>query len=316
MDRLDAPLVDHLLTLLGPAGACRVAVLSKDHKELVETNSLWKTWCERESPSLTTSPAKEYVEAFYGNRASYKKLFAKLSRERSGASVKWNLNKDAAVGKNRGSKLSDYVMLMDVYLRGESFVFCSAECSELEVAGYQDDWMFQNGYYFDCEGVCKAVVRAFVNPPGLKEDVSSAVKHVASLDEQQVSRWPKPERQEVLLFSWKLMRKSDGKIQNLLDHEPMSLSHRTFLLHPEYRFEALAPVRDPENLDWTLFKALMRLRSYREEQKAVQWDGWTSNPPQKQEEYAVEVGISKDCFARECREDPNTGKRSASRTLQ
>lgn len=302
MDTLDAPLFDDMMNLLGPAGACRLAVLSKDLKELVETNGLWKTWCEREYPSLTTSPAKELVEALYGT-CGYKKLFGKLTQGRGRAPADGKMNKDAAVRKNKGSGLSAYIMLMDVHLRGEDFAFCSAECSEMEVGDWQSKE--RNRYRYDDlwrEDACKAVVRAF-NQSGAREDASSAVKHVVSPSEQQTNNWPKPELQELLLFSWKLMRKTDGKVLILLDYEPASLTPEKCHLRPEYRtdsdrFQASAPIRDPEGSEWTLFKALMRLRCCREDPKVCRLDGWTyPSPQQKQREgYAVEAGIARDSF--------------------
>lgn len=69
METLDAHLLDQVLCKLTATEACSLAVVSANLRALVEQSSLWKTWCEHDCPSLTTSPAKELVSAHYGARA-------------------------------------------------------------------------------------------------------------------------------------------------------------------------------------------------------------------------------------------------------
>lgn len=90
MDWLDGRTFDRLLSFLTPKDACKLAVQSTRLADLVGASALlWKTWCEQDSPSLKTCPAREAVAAHCGAvcergvRTAYKQLFRKLSGSRS-----------------------------------------------------------------------------------------------------------------------------------------------------------------------------------------------------------------------------------------
>lgn len=167
METLDAHVFDEVLRHLKvtPAEACRLAVVSKTIRALVKQSSLcsWKDWCERACPSLKTSPAKELVSA----HDEYMELFSKLatlSKERGVLKTR-DYRCELAGAHNEILNLSDFIMLMDIYVEGKGIVFCSAEGTELDpsVKGFQEEEDFErykDGYR------CRAVVQAVCEPDG------------------------------------------------------------------------------------------------------------------------------------------------------
>ncbi|GAQ87494.1 hypothetical protein KFL_003570030 [Klebsormidium nitens] len=128
MEDLDDALFDYMLGFIPPEDACKLAILSTTLRNLVDRSLRWKTWCEQDSPSLTTPLAKELVEAHYGagHPCGYKRLFQRLSIKRCA-----RLKPSCECQMINGEALFDFVMMVDVYLDDEGILFCSAESSEL-----------------------------------------------------------------------------------------------------------------------------------------------------------------------------------------
>ncbi|GAQ80682.1 hypothetical protein KFL_000590350 [Klebsormidium nitens] len=278
MEYLDAPTFDHLLGFLAPEHACKLAVQSKALNELVGDSLLWKTWCEEDSPSLKTSPARELVAARYaaavcarGARATYKQLFTKLAEKRSGL-----LNAEARSCTCKSEtplnmELSAYVMLMDVYVAGRGLLFCSTECAVSDYgcqpAGCQPAWKQT------VRNVCKADMNG-MHATEAEGDLNSALQQIPSGNDGVPEDWFESRRlplheQGNVHFSWKLMRKADGKIQILLDRKPVRSRHDSGFRRTdkyddpgpatcESSFQAASALRDGSGTEWTTFQALMR----------------------------------------------------------
>lgn len=288
METLDAPLFDHLLSFITPGKACNLAVCSKTLKELVDRSCMWKTWCERECPSLTTSPAREHVRAHYDGEGDvrYKQLYAKLGKQRCD---KLDSSSRLCICRNKKKavELSDYVMLMDVHVRGEGLLFCSADGTEMDpnVQGRQENWEFFQGLPEDWESndprdrKCMAIVTG-LHEPGAQDRIISAFQDVGRNHREPRFHYECPERltlleHDVILFSWRLMRKADGAVQALLEKEAVTVKdygaqpchmcieeiHKAGVPY-HLRLEAKAAVNDEDGVQWDHFQTLMRLRCY------------------------------------------------------
>ncbi|GAQ77891.1 hypothetical protein KFL_000050280 [Klebsormidium nitens] len=320
LEALDAPLLDHLLSFLTPNEACKLAVCSKTLKGLIDTSLLWKTWCERECPSLTTSPARELVRAHYGAEGDvrHKQLYAKLGKQRCDKIVS-NASECISKSKKKEVELSDYVMLMDVHVGGEGLLFCSAEGSEMDpnFQGRQEDWEFEN----HGDRNCMAVVTGMLEP-GAQERIVSAFQEVGRNHHDKGYRSEAPARlslleQDVILFSWRLMRKADGAMQVLLDQEPVTVKdqgaqpyhmcmeevHKPGVPY-HLRLEAKRAVSDGEGVEWDHFQTLMRMRCYFKNPHGDGSVGFTTrmaalrawDPPAAESRgFSVEVGIVTYC---------------------
>ncbi|GAQ77877.1 hypothetical protein KFL_000050140 [Klebsormidium nitens] len=215
MEALDAPLFDYLLSFLTPEEACSLTLLSRSFKQALDESLAWKTFCERHSPSITTSPAREVVIKHYGGSAGgrlYKELFLKLRAKRPRKTQDCDIPQRGPLP----SHFSAYVMLMDVYLDGVGCVFCSAESSELEeeFQGCQEEWEFKHPKNVGCKAVVKGT---------RPSDVEQTIRRRFAI--------PVHDKDAVLSFSWKLIRKADGKLQTLLHHRQAldgSLAWKTF----------------------------------------------------------------------------------------
>lgn len=220
MEDLDESLFDYLLGFLDPKNACKLAVLSTTLRDWVERSLCWETWCEQDCPSLTTPIAKELVKMHYGSERSrgYKQLFQRLSLERSS---------ELEPGCNRqieNESLSDFVMLVDIYLNDEGILFCSVESSELgqkmqgcrkpDCQDFEECGAVLKGAHKSVrqERLCATLLQKMI---GFEQVYQNTRKPAAKVTKErilQVMRKP-----DVISFSWKLMRKADGKIQTLLD---------------------------------------------------------------------------------------------------
>jgi hypothetical protein len=315
MEMLHASVFDRLLSLLTPEEACSLAVVSKTLRELVGDSAIWRDWCERDCPSLKTSPARELVALHYGahavgERERYKELFRKLARSRCRemtCTASWYRQIACHCKPPIETvlpKIEDFILLMDVYVNDEGLLFCSADGSELET-----DWRGCQGSSeifpeWSLPWVIKAVVGGVVEE-GREQDLHTAVKEVAdrhskALEKYRPLRKYTPHTGVQLLFSWKLMRKSDGRVQVLFDRELVShLDHDGF--YPErvgsdrvryHCLEAQAPVLGSSGVKWWgFFLEVMRLRccynKHVEEAGASSADQATCHS----QAFAVEVGI-------------------------
>lgn len=221
MEDLDDYLFDYVLGLLTPEDACKLAVLSTALKGSVERSLHWKTWCEQDSPSLTTATAKDLAITHYGERQSrnYKHLFQRLATKRC---AKVEPSRECQI---EGEGLSDFVMLVDVYLNDEGVLFCSVESSQLgqELRGCTNPTC--RNCEQDCQQDCEASLKGAHKV--LSEGKLSSIigqkmvkcerpfpgkKAPATINAQLMLGKP-----EVITLSWKLMRKSNGKVQILLN---------------------------------------------------------------------------------------------------
>lgn len=315
MEALDAPLFDHLLGFFQPDDASKLAVCSKMLQGLINGSAVWKTCCEHECPSLTTSPARELVRAHCGAESDvgYKQLYAKLGNRR-GDNIASSAKEPICRGKGGKVELSDYVMLMDVHVRGQALLFCSADGSEMDPSfqGRQEDWEFDNPR----DRKCMAVV-AGTHEPGAQERILSAFREVGRNHHEKGLRPEAPERlrlfeQDVILFSWRLMRKADGAVQALLDKEPVTVKDQG--VYPNHvlcnlgdqdtayhlRLEAKAAVKDEDGVQWDFFKTLMRLRCYfdkpgngsgADHRSGLDYLAAWESPTTESKGFSVEVGI-------------------------
>jgi hypothetical protein len=305
MEQLDALLFDYLLgKFLAPQEACTLAAVSRTLKTWVDGSLVWKAWCEKDTPSIKTSPARELVEALYcsgDGSVKYKQLFLRLSGKRC-------VNVQAATsgtGITTGNcsklpDLADYIMLMDVHVKGEGLLYCSADCTELErtSAGCEEDWEYDSEV-----GTCKAVVRGIVDP-GSDLELYQAIQEVVDkvgpgqyYDARALTRL-KLRKQDTVLFNWKLLRKSDGKVQKLLDREAITwkdvgsapgIQNDDGIYH--HRAEASAALKDKDGSEWGFFRVMMRLRSYFKGGNVNENHFHGIQTFEDSQGYAVEVGI-------------------------
>ncbi|GAQ83109.1 hypothetical protein KFL_001360060 [Klebsormidium nitens] len=319
--------------------ACSLALQSVALRQAVDESTLWKTWCERLNPSITTSPAKELVQRLYGVRSgenkssAYKQLYRRLSGRR-GACDKASRNEEGASSSDDVSDLSGYVMLMDIYWEGEGRLFCSAEASELDRSfqGCQEDWEFNHS---ENRG-CKAVVKLLHGPVGRTVchellrflDRTSEISVIPPTNGELFKIHDDDlEELSLLSFSWKLFRKKDGKVLRLLECEAPT---QWGFVHPVggrwyRRLQASAVVDVPEELrddrsflqamilgDTRSCQAVMRLRCYKDEDLRHQT---TENATERAtfnscNDFAVEIGLMpwglfRELVLRFYRLDPN-----------
>lgn len=278
METLHASVFDRLLSLLTPEDACSLAVVSKTLRGWVEDSALWKVWCERDCPSLTTSPARELVASLYGahavgKRETYEELFRKLARSRCREMTARNLQIACHCKPPIETvlpKFEDFIILMDIYVGDKGLLFCSADGSELETdcRGCQGSFEF----FSECSlpWVVKAVVGGVLEL-GQEQDLRAAVKEVVDSHSKALEKGSLLDyrlHRGLLLFSWKLMRKSDRKVQILFDRELVSHFDNNGL-HPDrvgpdkvryHRLEAQAPFLDSAGVKWwgLFVEAIMR----------------------------------------------------------
>lgn len=157
-------------------------------------------------------------------------MFIKLETERSGYLKRTGLKTRKRKAKRATLAFSDFIMLMDIFVEGKGVVFCSAEGTELDpsVQGFQDDQDFE--MYKD---VCRAVVRADCEPEGKEQwqwESNKVGGYYRSFNRRRLRSdiwdpWSAAGRSKLkrdgMVFSWKLMRKSDGKVKIPLDMEPV-----------------------------------------------------------------------------------------------
>lgn len=311
MEKLDAPLFDYLLDkFLAPQEACTLAAVSRTLKTWVDGSLVWKAWCEKDTPSIKTSPARELVDAFHcsgDGSQGYKQLFLSLSGKRCDVQAATSGTGITTGNSSKLPDLADYIMLMDVHVKGEGLLYCSADCTELErtSAGCKEDR--ESGNYSWEGGTCKAVVRGIVDP-GADLKLYQAIQEVVNNVEPGQyydARAPKRLRlrkQDTVLFSWKLLRKSDGKLQKLLEREAITWKDAGDTILPKdgelyhHRAEAAsAAIKDKDGLEWGFFRVMMRLRSYFKGRSVNENHFHGSQTFEDSRGYAVEVGIVRDC---------------------
>jgi hypothetical protein len=124
LHNLDEALFDHLLSFLTPKDAARLGCTSVLFNGWSAKSRHWRSWCEKEWPSLKTSPAREVVQEHNKLNEDFCKLYRRLSfcEMRSGL-----LQGLSPKGCCNDLQLQDVVMLFDVYLENESILAYSAE---------------------------------------------------------------------------------------------------------------------------------------------------------------------------------------------
>lgn len=264
MERLDESLFGYLLGSMTPESACKLAVLSTNFRDWVNRSPFWETWCERDSPSLTTPIAKELLKQHYGARQSrsYKDLFQRLSIKRCARlrpSCECQIN---------GEGLFDFIMLVDVFLDDEGVLFCSVESSELGKelqACRKDDCQ-------DYEEECGSVLKGAHKSARQGEVCSTILQRIAEYEWTyrsggtrawpEVTESPAQERRKrnVITFSWKLMRKTDGKVQILLDRVFPRFGYDTMMFGPsEFYLMESRVLKDVDAEDFVFCEADMYL---------------------------------------------------------
>eukprot|EP00243_Klebsormidium_subtile_P002060 TRINITY_DN13917_c0_g1_i1.p1 TRINITY_DN13917_c0_g1~~TRINITY_DN13917_c0_g1_i1.p1 ORF type:complete len:336 (-),score=24.64 TRINITY_DN13917_c0_g1_i1:209-1216(-) len=288
-----------MLGFTTPEDACKLAVPSTTLRGRVNRSLCWKTWCEQDSPSLTTPVAEELVKAHYGARqpGNYKNLFQRLSIQRC-ASLK-----PSCECQVKGEALFDFVMLVDVYLNDEGILYCSTESSEFgqELRGCRAP---------DCqdfEQECGAILKGAHKSLRQGRACLKLLQKVAAHQQQYEYMARGPEGIEGTLaqemrnqndfsFSWKLMRKRDGKVQILLDRVVPAISERTFFEGPSKFFlGSVNSIRDVEGEEFPLCKALMHLECNDGEQDLLGYMKAGSKVPAGSVLYgfSVHVGLSR-----------------------
>lgn len=208
-------------------------------------------------------------------------------------------------------------MLMDVYVFGTALLFCLAECSELDskFQGGQEDWKFKfendvPRFMAVVPGKCKTKIDEKLLSSAVK--VAGGNPHDKQFD-QGVPERLKLRQHDVMSFSWKLMRKADGKVQILMNREPVTMkdqganpslmvsSNQERGLPYHLCLEASANAKDAAGKALRFIYAVMRLRCYYENPNTgvagdslervaalISWD----LPSCDAEGFAVEVGLA------------------------
>jgi hypothetical protein len=213
---MQADIFEVILSFLGPKDACSLASVSRTFRNWVDSSVMWEEWCEKACPSIKDPPAKTFVEALYGANAkagrSYKQLFLDLKRSLH--------RKPSHYTEQRSETCSEilfdirnHVMLMDVYVSiagKEGVLSCSADGRFLA-----NDPKLGKGHF------CLEPIEVVCSPGLDKMLCASFNKCFHYLETAGNKLRIEGERLEsrLITFSWKLLRKSDGKIQNLLKRE-------------------------------------------------------------------------------------------------
>jgi hypothetical protein len=232
METLDENLFDLLLSFLTPREAECLAGVSKSLRAMAEDSLRWKVWCEQACPGLKTSPATELVSAHFEKAKRgpgfYRGLFLELNNEGRtlvqlpGPSV---FDQDAGQCKDsslQSPNLGEFLMVMDVFLGGECILSCSAgaeavSCAERELAVTASGLTpnleeFEWGTFFSSRSVTPFEFQA--------ASEASLDTLIAAIGYCTESTLPQ------LSMNWRLLRKSDMRLLNLLKGAPILVIHR------------------------------------------------------------------------------------------
>jgi hypothetical protein len=124
LHNLDEALFDHLLSFLTPKDAARLGCTSVLFNGWSAKEEIWRSWCEKEWPSLKTSPAREVVLERNKLNEDFCKLYRRLSFNEMQSGLLQGLSPE---GCCNDLQLQDVVMLYDVYVGNESILAYSAE---------------------------------------------------------------------------------------------------------------------------------------------------------------------------------------------
>lgn len=124
LHNLDEALFDHLLSFLTPKDAARLGCTSVLFNGWSAKSRHWRSWCEKEWPSLKTSPAREVVQEHNKLNEDFCKLYRRLSFNEMQSGLLQGLSPK---GCCNDLQLQDVVMLLDVYVENESILAYSAE---------------------------------------------------------------------------------------------------------------------------------------------------------------------------------------------
>jgi hypothetical protein len=319
MEQLDAAVFDVLLKFLTPKDAGRLGAVSRTQRRLVDGSLWWKEWCEQDSPSLKAFPASEIVEFHYnkdGGRG-YKRLLSKLVGGFCSESKPCQCSK--STGRVALPESEAYVMLMDVYVRGEAVLSCSADGADLD-KDYGDQYCWPG----NVRKLSRAVVKAEQTDERLFSVTQEMKKFLNPVDQDDIflGRVMPPDppyyrAQDVLHYSWKVMRKSDGRLLRLVDEEPATYTDARAgsggmlvnlgaaqgdlnVARGFYVLRAVAPLKDADDLEWPWleepYRAVMRLRCHVVES----FDDENHTFPDTSDGFSIEVGLAKQIMADNC----------------
>lgn len=234
---IQADIFEVILSFLRPEDACSLARVSKTFCNWVDSSVMWKEWCEKACPSIKDPPAKAFVEALYGAKAkagrSYKQLFLELKRSLHRKPFHY-IQQRSGTSKILFD-IKDYVVLMDVYVNiasKEEVLSFSADGRDLaksnpKLSHPRKPKRLSKIRYVDLESI--GVVQC---SPELDKMLCASLNKCFHYLETTNKFTIEGERLEsrLITFSWKLLQKSDGQIQNLLKRETC------FTAYGEHRF--------------------------------------------------------------------------------
>ncbi|GAQ84208.1 hypothetical protein KFL_001800160 [Klebsormidium nitens] len=223
MEKLDEGMFGILLKFVRPEEACRLGATSRTFLRWTEQSALWKGWCEEAFPSITTSPAKktvrvlcERVETDSERARAYKRLYAApQGSQRASQSVPAE-PPSAPSWSGLVSQLQDSVLLVDVFAGEEAVLACSIDGERMTPAAGDRYWSVKVEATH-IPAAEKWLRVAFEEDRNTRVNASMISRLLAGEPPGEPLHAP-AERHDILAFSCKMMRKSDGgEVRALID---------------------------------------------------------------------------------------------------